>query len=158
MPNKNIFLWRNSLGNTVQLNHLCSRHVWALWSTQEGPLGRPGWPLHPIPAVEGPAGQWWAAGFGTLAVTTCDLGVSWQAAGLLRGLGGSMAWGSGKQMSQKREEGGHQKQYKIEWWWTTGKSRGTMVHLPLSRLTGSQLKQMLHLDLVTQMLQRHCLY
>lgn len=38
------------------------------------------------------------------------------------------------------------------------KYRGTTVHLPPCQLSGSQLKQMLHVGLVTHMLQRHYLW
>lgn len=60
--------------NTVQLTYLCRGHVWAGWCAP-GPLrAKLGAPLHPITAGERLVGQWWAAGFVTLAVTVCDPG------------------------------------------------------------------------------------
>lgn len=98
---KSILEAASKLRNTVQLTYLCRGHVWAGWSAP-GPLqATPGDPLHPITAGERLVGQWWAAGFVTLAVTMCDLGVAWQASGSPRGLGGSSAWGSGREMSRR---------------------------------------------------------
>lgn len=58
-------------------------------------------PLHPITAGERLVGQWWAAGFVTLAVTVCDPGVARQSAGTPRRPERELGAGIGREMSRR---------------------------------------------------------
>lgn len=132
--------------NTVQLTYLCRGHVCAGWSTRGSVWAKLGDPLHPITAGEWLVGQWWAAGSVTLAVTVCDPGVAWQAAGLPRGLRGSLVRGSrGKWAGEGAVADRTPVDYK--------KGREAQAASPQPGLACSQLRQMLYVDSVTQMLQ-----
>lgn len=152
-PVKINFSERSSLGNTVQFIYLCKEHVWALRSTQEGPLGQAGW----VTLTSNPS--CWEPGRAMMSSWLCHISRDhvWPQ-GILAGCwlterpGRKLEMGIGE-ANEPEKGGGGDRHQKMEWWWTTTESRGNMVHLSVCRLSGSQLKQMLHEDWVTRMLQ-----
>lgn len=127
---------------------ICVEDMSELADPPSGPLpAELGDPLHPITAGERLLGQWWAAGFVTLAVTACDPGVARQPAGSPGRPGRELGVGIGEGNEPERAPTTTGR------WRTTRKRGDATVHSPRLELAGSQPEQMLYVDLETGTLQ-----